>query len=219
MMVSSFRILNERLKYSINILQINAKLMIMEVSYRLLVPRLMYLYLVSLSIMTKLLELSTILTPTKLMAVMGCVDVKIMCRRSCHPLLIIFKKCIQLGEFPVSWKYANVQPVHKKENRQIISNYRPISLLPIYGKILGNIVFDQVYQFLNDNNLLSKHQSGFKPGDSTIYQLLSISSSIYENFEKFNETRAIFSDISKAFDKVWHDGMIFKLRCNGTHFV
>ena len=138
-----------------------------------------------------------------------------MCRRSCHSPFIIFKKCIQLGEFPVSWKYANVQPVHKKENRQIISNYRPISLLPICGKILEKIVFDQVYKFLNDNNLLSKHQSGFRPGDSTIYQLLSITSSIYENFEKFNETRAIFLDISKAFDKVWHDGLIFKLRCNG----
>ena len=124
-------------------------------------------------------------------------------------LLIIFKKCIQLGEFPVSWKYTNVQPVHKKENRQIISNYRPISLLIICGKILEKIVFDQVYNFLNDNNLLSKDQSGFRPGDSTIYQLLSITSSIYENFEKFNETRVIFLDISKAFDRVWHDGLIY----------
>ena len=131
------------------------------------------------------------------------------------PLLVIFRKCIQSGEFPASWKYANVQPVHKKENRQIISNYRPISLLPICGKILEIIVFDQVYKFMNDNNLLSKHQSGFRLGDSTIYQLLSITSSIYENFEKFNETRAIFLDISKAFDKVWNNGLIFKLRCNG----
>ena len=62
-------------------------------------------------------------------------------------ILIIFKKCIQLGEFPVLWKYANVQSVHRKENRQIISNYRPISLLPICGKILEKIVFDQVYKF------------------------------------------------------------------------
>ena len=130
------------------------------------------------------------------------------------PLLMIFRKCIQSGEFPASWKYANVQPVHKKENHQIISNYRPISLLPICGKILEIIVFDQVYKFMIDNNLLSKHQSGFRLGDSTIYQLLSITSSIYENFEKFNETCAIFLDISKAFDKVWNNRLIFKLRCN-----
>ena len=103
----------------------------------------------------------------------------------------------------------------KKNSRQIISNYRPISLLPICSKILEKIVFDQVYAFLNTNNLLSVNQSGFRPGDSTIYQLLSITSTIYDSFENYDETRAIFLDISKAFDKVWHDGIIFKLKCNG----
>ena len=58
-------------------------------------------------------------------------------------------------------------------------------------------------------------QSGFRPGDSCIYQLISITSDIYRNFEKHDETRAIFLDISKAFDKVWHDGLIHKLKCNG----
>ena len=69
--------------------------------------------------------------------------------------------------------------------------------------------------FLNNNNLISKHQSGFRPGDSTICQLISITSTIYETFEKHDETRAIFLDISKAFDKVWHKGLIHKLKCNG----
>ena len=95
------------------------------------------------------------------------------------PLQIIFQRCIQTGMFPDSWKYANVQPVHKKANRQIKSNYRPISLLPICGKILEKIVFDHVYSYLNSNNLISKNQSGFRPGDSTIYQLISITSNIY----------------------------------------
>ena len=63
--------------------------------------------------------------------------------------------------------------------------------------------------------MLSKNQSGFRPGDSTIYQLLSITSSIYDAFEKYDETRAVFLDISKAFDKVWHEGLLFKLKCNG----
>ena len=131
------------------------------------------------------------------------------------PLQIIFQDCINFGIFPDCWKYANVQPIHKKNSRQIISNYRPISLLPICSKILEKIVFDQVYAFLNTNNLLSINQSGFRPGDSTIYQLLSITSTIYDSFENYDETRAIFLDISKAFDKVWHDGIIFKLKCNG----
>ena len=69
--------------------------------------------------------------------------------------------------------------------------------------------------FFNSNNLLSKNQSGFRPGDSTTYQLLSITSTIYDSFEKYDETRAVFLDISKAFDKVWHEGLVFKLKCNG----
>ena len=72
-----------------------------------------------------------------------------------------------------------------------------------------------MYAFLNNNNLLSVNQSGFRPGDSTIYQLLSITSTIYDSFENYDETRAVFLDISKAFDKVWHDSIIFKLKSNG----
>ena len=121
------------------------------------------------------------------------------------PLQIIFQDCINFGIFPDCWKYASVQPIHKKNKRQIISNYRPISLLPICSKIIEKIVLDQVYAVLNTNNVLSANQSGFRPGDSTIYQLLSITSTIYDSFENYDETRAIFLDISQAFDKVWHD--------------
>ena len=116
--------------------------------------------------------------------------------------------------FPDSWKYANVQPIHKKGNRQIKSNYRPISLLPICGKILEKIVFDQLYSNLNAHNL-SKNQSGFRSGESTIYQLISITSNIFESFDEYDETRAVSLDISKAFDKVWHEGVLYKLKYNG----
>ena len=150
----------------------------------------------------------------------GCDGISVSMLKLCAsevalPLQIIFQDCISSGMFPDSWKHANVQPVHKKLDRQIKNNYRTIFLSPICGKILEKIVFDQVYYFLTTNNLLSKNQSGFRPGDSTIYQLISITSSIYESFEKYEETRAIFLDISKAFDKVWHEGIIFKLKCNG----
>ena len=70
-----------------------------------------------------------------------------------------------------------------------------------------------MYEFLNKNNLLTPKQSGFRPGDSTINQLLSITNEIHKTFDKYpsKETRAIFLDISRAFDKVWHEGLIFKL--------
>ena len=68
------------------------------------------------------------------------------------------------------------------------------------------------------NDLLTPNQSGFRPGDSTINQLLSVTYCIYTAFEEFpyRETRAVFLDISKAFDKVWHEGLLFKLECNGV---
>ena len=131
------------------------------------------------------------------------------------PLSMIFQRCVSSGMFPDSWKLANVQPIHKKNDRQLKSNYRPISLLPLCGKILEKIIFDQVYSFLDENRLISTMQSGFRPGDSCIFQLISITSEIYRSFEKHDETRAVFLDISKAFDKVWHNGLIHKLKCNG----
>lgn len=89
--------------------------------------------------------------------------------------------------FPDNWKYASVQPVHKKNDHQLKSNYRPISLLPICGKLLEKLVFDKVYSYLILKNLLSKNHSGFRPLDSTIYQLISITSSIYESFDNHDE--------------------------------
>ena len=115
------------------------------------------------------------------------------------------------------WKLANVIPIFKKGDKQSIVNYRPISLLPICGKIFEKIIFNNLYSYLNVNNLITRNQSGFRPGDSTTNQLLFLVDEIHQGFEdpKLLEVRAVFLDISKAFDKVWHDGLIFKLKQNG----
>ena len=133
------------------------------------------------------------------------------------PLKIIFDRCLYEGTFPACWKKANVQPIHKKGSRQYKTQYRPISLLPICSKIYEKILFDKIYVFLNDNNILSPNQSSFRPGDSTIDQLLAITTEIYDAFENYEETRAVFLDISKTFDKVWHERLIFKLKTNGIN--
>ena len=72
-----------------------------------------------------------------------------------------------------------------------------------------------MFRFLIENDLISSNQSGFKPGDSCINQLLSIILEIYKSFDDGFEVRGVFLDISKAFDKIWHKGIIFKLKQNG----
>ena len=133
------------------------------------------------------------------------------------PLCIIYEKCLATGKFPEIWKKANVLQIHKKESRQVKYNYRPIFLLPICGNIFEKLIFDCIYEHLTDNQPITPNQSGFRPGDSTINQLLYITHSIHTAFEEYpsRETRAVFLDISKAFDKVWHEGLIFKLKSNG----
>ena len=120
------------------------------------------------------------------------------------PLYLIYMKCLETGRFPSSRKKSNVSPIHKKENRQLKKNYRPISLLPICMKIFEKLIFDTIYEYLCKNQLLTPHQSDFRPGDSTVNQLLSITHKLYSAFEEFpsREMRAVFLDVSKAFDSV-----------------
>ena len=89
-----------------------------------------------------------------------------------NPLCLIYKKCLSGGTFPQIWKKANVLPIHKKESRQIKKNYRPISLLPACGKIFEKVIFDAIYTHFSCNQLLTPNQSGFRPGDSSINQLI-----------------------------------------------
>ena len=133
----------------------------------------------------------------------------------CKPLSIIFKDCLSEGKFPHKWKKANAVPVHKKGNKQSLESYRPISLLPICSKIFKRLIYNEIFTFFTENNLISPNQSGFKLGDSCVNQLLAITHEIYKSYDVGFEVRGVFLDISKAFDKVWHKGLLLKLNQNG----
>ena len=113
------------------------------------------------------------------------------------PIKIIFLNILKTGIFPSQWKRANVTPVHKKEDKQLVENYRPISLLPILSKIFERIVFKNLYNHLISNDLISKNQSGFRPGDSCTNQLLFLINEIHEAFDDKDrlEVRSVYLDM------------------------
>ena len=99
------------------------------------------------------------------------------------PLKIIFDTCLQEGVFPDKWKMSNVCPIHKKESKNLKENYRPVSLLPILGKIFEKVIFNSLYEYFVNNKLLTPCQSGFIKGDSCVNQLLAISHEIHRNLD------------------------------------
>ena len=135
-----------------------------------------------------------------------------------EPLSIIFNNCINQSMFPDIWKRLNTCPIYKKGDKQVINNYRPVSLLPICGKIFEKIIFNSLYEYVEENKLPSVHQSGFRSNDSCVNQLLLIVHNLYKTSDAYPtlETRGVFLDMPKAFHKVWHQGLIFKLKSIGV---
>ena len=98
--------------------------------------------------------------------------IKICSQSLILPLKIIFEHSLKKGKSPKIWKKANVVPAHGKEDKMLVENYRPISLLPIFGKMFERVIYNSLFNYFQSNRLFTPCQSGFLPGNSCVAQLL-----------------------------------------------
>ena len=140
--------------------------------------------------------------------------------RHCAPeLSAILSKMFNLSlktcTFPTCWKQAVVVPVPKKGDLTSAANYRPISLLSVVGKIFERILNEQIWKHLETHKLLSDVQFGFRHQRSSADLLALLTEHISKVLDQRGESRSVALDISKAFDRVWHAGLLHKLSSYG----
>ena len=123
-------------------------------------------------------------------------------------LFHVFKVSIEQGIFPDSLKLAKVTPIFKSGDKYNVSNYRPISILPVFSKVLERIMYNRVYNHLDSKGLLYEKQFGFQRNNSTQHAILQLTRDITDSFEKGEDTLGVFIDLSKAFDTVGHQILI-----------
>ena len=108
-----------------------------------------------------------------------------------------------------------MSPIAQGGDRVSPSNYRPISLLCTPEKCFERVVFKHLYNHFHENQIFTSLQSGFIPGDSTVNQLTFLCNTFSQSLDSGKEIRAVFCGASKAFDRVWHEGLLLKLEAAG----
>ena len=127
----------------------------------------------------------------------------------------IFNLSLATGVFPDSWKIARVAPIFKSGQQNDRSNYRPISVLPFLSRVFEKLVYNQLYEYLDGNEHLFSHQSGFRSLHSVVTSLLNNTNDWYVNIDKGKYTAMVFIDLKKAFDTVNHQILLAKLKKYG----
>lgn len=127
-------------------------------------------------------------------------------------LAILFNHCINIGYFPQAWKAALVVPILKpRSDATEAGNYRPISLLSAFGKLFEFFILGMINEVIFDCEILKDFQFGFRNGHSTSHALLVFSDYVAEGLNRRCPTMVASLDFAKAFDTVWHDGLLYKM--------
>lgn len=139
-------------------------------------------------------------------------DLKHLTRKPLSLLTRIFNSCLQYQYFPNTWKEAKIISLHKQgKNPLFPQNYRPISLLSQTGKVFERIILARIITTLQTHNTIRNEQFGFRPGHSAPLQALRITETITKHFNRKGITVAVFFDVQKAFDSVWHEALLYKM--------
>jgi hypothetical protein len=128
-------------------------------------------------------------------------------------ITLLFNLCLDLGYVPNKWKLANVVPIFKKGSREMVNNYRPVSLLTVISKVMERCIHSHVYAITRQDILSSQH--GFMTSRSTTTQLLSFYDNIHQNVDSGGQVDVLYLDLSKAFDSVPHKLLINQLKSFG----
>ena len=123
------------------------------------------------------------------------------------------------GTFPDDWKCARVTPLFKQGEASDLNNYRPISVISVIAKVFERIVYDQLYNCLSNEDIISTHQSGFRSLHSTVTALLKATDNWAFNIDRGNVNAVVFLDLKKAFDTVDQDILLSKMNLEGIQGI
>lgn len=139
--------------------------------------------------------------------------IKNLSRKCLIFLTNIFNAILRLDHFPTNWKTAEVIMIPKPgKPEHILSSFRPISLLPIFSKIFERIFKKRLLPLLKNENIIPDHQFGFRQKHGTPEQCHRIINTIIDTLETKKYCSAVFLDVQQAFDRVWHDGLLYKIK-------